>query len=99
MEGSAARKGVRRAMTENDRARLREVYPHGAGLAPDALEQAGRSLVQLARELKRGTDLARELVADAALRSAAGDPVEVVAAGASAERTRPGGHGRGSRTR
>jgi hypothetical protein len=48
MEGSAARKGLRRTMTENDRARVREVYPFGAGIPRRAIEQAGHQLLRLA---------------------------------------------------
>ena len=48
MEGSAARKGTRRVMTDNDRARLREVYPYGAAVPRRVIEHAGRQLLELA---------------------------------------------------
>jgi hypothetical protein len=81
MEGSAARKGVRRAMTESDRARLRGSYPFGRGMSPEVVEQASRSLQQLAVELRRGDQLMRE-----ALHTGT-DGIEVVAKGAAAEQS------------
>ena len=50
MEGSAARKGSRRTLTDNDRTRLRQVYPFERGLDPELLAQAARSLWQLSRQ-------------------------------------------------
>lgn len=58
LEGSAARKGARRTLTDNDRRRLREVYPFGRGLNPDLMVQAARSLLGLARQIRRGAEVA-----------------------------------------
>jgi hypothetical protein len=55
MEGSAARKGARRVMTENDRTRLRDVYPFGAGVPRRVIEQAGRQLLELAGGILTGS--------------------------------------------
>jgi hypothetical protein len=55
MEGSAARKGTRRVMTENDRSRLREVYPFGAGIPRRVIERAGRQLLELAGGILAGS--------------------------------------------
>jgi hypothetical protein len=59
MEGSAARKGVRRTMTDNDRTRLRDVYPFGAGVSRQVMEQAGHQLLQLAHGLSDRNESAR----------------------------------------
>lgn len=84
MEGSAARKGVRRTMTENDRLRLREVYPFGRGMSPDLVEQASRSLAHLASEIRRGDQFLRESL-HTQTDATTGRPVEIAAKGLSAE--------------
>jgi hypothetical protein len=52
MEGSAARKGLRRSMTEGDRERMAAIYPFGQSLRAARLEHAGARLVRLANELR-----------------------------------------------
>jgi hypothetical protein len=42
-------------MTENDRTRLRDVYPFGAGVPRRVIEQAGRQLLELAGGILTGS--------------------------------------------
>lgn len=94
MEGSAARKGLRRTMTENDRARLREVYPFGH-IVPELMDQAGKSLVRLARELRRSNTVL-DGIEEPAPASAAKGSIEVVSAGVAAERAGLNGSPKGN---
>ena len=70
---SAARKGTRRALTDNDRSRLREVYPFGSGLNPDLVAQAARSLLGLARQIRRGAEIVTPVLASTGSVSRAAD--------------------------